>query len=56
MGREQETKSLPLRFPKKLKDWIETESACTLADQISEILRCIRASMDAAFGILRKGS
>jgi hypothetical protein len=44
---KQETKGLLLRLPKDVKIWIEQESARTLASQNSEILRCIRAKMDA---------
>jgi len=47
MIRKQETKGLLLRLPRDVKAWIEKESARTLASQNSEIVRCIRARMDA---------
>ena len=43
---KEETKVL-LRLPKDVKAWVEKEAARTLASQNSEILRCIRARMDA---------
>ena len=45
MVRKQETKWLLLR--QDVKAWLEKEAARTLASQNSEIVRCIRARMDA---------
>ena len=45
MVRKQETKGLLLR--QDVKAWLEKEAARTLASQNSEIVRCIRARMDA---------
>jgi hypothetical protein len=45
--RKQETKGLLVRLPSDVKAWLEKESARTLASQNSEIVRCIRARMDA---------
>jgi hypothetical protein len=47
MVRKQETKGLLLRLPRDVKAWLEKEAARTLASQNSEIVRCIRARMDA---------
>ena len=47
MIRKQEIKGLLVRLPTDVKAWLERESARTLASQNSEIVRCIRASMDA---------
>ena len=47
MVHKDETTAVLLRVPKDVKDWIEKEAARTLASQNSEILRCIRARMDA---------
>ena len=47
MIRKQETKGLLVRLPRDVKTWLEKESARTLASQNSEIVRCIRARMDA---------
>jgi len=48
MIREQETRaSLLVRLPRDVKLWLEKEAARTLASQNSEIVRCIRARMDA---------
>jgi macrodomain Ter protein organizer (MatP/YcbG family) len=41
----QETKSVLLRVPLDVKQWIEKEAAPTLSSQNSVILRCIRARM-----------
>ena len=43
----QETKSVLLRVPLDVKQWIEKEAAPTLASQNSVILRCIRARMES---------
>jgi hypothetical protein len=57
MIRKQETKALLVRLPREVKAWLERESARTLASQNSEIVRCIRARMDAdqAWEALRDG-
>ena len=47
MSHKEETKSVLLRVPRDVKEWIEKEAAPTLASQNSVILRCIRASMES---------
>jgi hypothetical protein len=42
-----ETKVVMLRLPYDVKAWIEKESARTMASQNSEVIRLIRARMDA---------
>jgi hypothetical protein len=39
-----------IRLPRDVKSWLEKEAARTLASQNSEIIRCIRARMDAGAG------
>ena len=36
-----------VRLPRDVKNWLVKEAARTLASQNSEIVRCIRARMDA---------
>jgi hypothetical protein len=47
MAHKEETTAILVRLPLDVKAWIEKEAARTLASQNSEILRCIRARMDA---------
>jgi hypothetical protein len=42
-----ETKAVLLRLPHDVKEWVEKEAARTLASQNSEIIRSLRARMDA---------
>lgn len=42
-----ETNVVMLRLPYDVKAWIEKESARTMASQNSEVIRLIRARMDA---------
>jgi hypothetical protein len=47
MIRKQDISPILVRLPRDIKAWIEQESARTMASQNSEIVRCIRARMDA---------
>jgi hypothetical protein len=38
---------IPLRIPSDMRDWIEKEASRTMGSLNNEILRCIRAKMDA---------
>jgi len=42
-----ETTAVLLRIPADMKAWVEKKAASTLASRNNEILRCIRARMDA---------
>jgi hypothetical protein len=44
---KQETKAVQLRLPVDVKTWLERAAARTLSSQNSEIVRIIRARMDA---------
>lgn len=43
----EQTKAVLVRLPVDVKTWVENEARRTLASQNSEIVRCIRARMDA---------
>jgi hypothetical protein len=43
----RETKAVLVRLPLDLHEWIEKEAARTLASKNSEIVRCIRARVEA---------
>ena len=47
MTHKEETTTILIHVPLDVKRWIEKEAARMLASQNSEILRCIRARMDA---------
>jgi hypothetical protein len=44
---KEQTKTVLLRLPVDVKAWVENEARRTLASQNSEIVRCIRARMEA---------
>jgi hypothetical protein len=47
MTHKEKTTTLLVRLPQDVKTWIEQESARNLASQNSEIIRSIRARMEA---------
>ncbi|MEY9421135.1 hypothetical protein ABIF69_007577 [Bradyrhizobium japonicum] len=44
---KEQTKAVLVRLPADVKVWLENEARKTFASQNSEIVRCIRARMDA---------
>lgn len=44
---KEQTKAVLVRLPADVKAWLENEARKTLASQNSEIVRCIRARMEA---------
>jgi hypothetical protein len=48
MVRKEETTTFLIRLPNDVLSWVEQEAARSLASRNSEIVRAIRARMDAA--------
>jgi hypothetical protein len=47
MSKSDDRHQFLVRLPSDVKAWIEREAAKTMASRNSEIVRCIRARMDA---------
>ena len=48
ISKTEKVMMVPLRLPLDMRAWLEKQAARSLASMNNEILRCIRARMDAA--------